>query len=184
VDPAAAGTPGEELGDLPSVSEVLSSGVGRYFSFEFGYDQAMLMFQPVGGMDSIPKAIAAAVGKEKILLRSKVTKITDLADGVEVEYQDRNGRTRKIKADFCVAAMPPHILAKTPHNLGPDVQAADDSAAERRLMEMLNIRPDMLHAEHDCIERSWTRCHEGRHRALLSRHRACGYRTPAHGRHV
>jgi monoamine oxidase len=83
-----------------------------------------MLIPAAGGMDSIPKAIAAAVGKEKILLRSKVTKITDLADGVEVEYQDRNGRTMKIKADFCVAAMPPHILAKTPHNLGPDVQAA------------------------------------------------------------
>ncbi|MFG1704208.1 flavin monoamine oxidase family protein [Nonomuraea sp. M3C6] len=124
VDPGAGEQPGEELGPVPSLSEVFASGVGQRFSFEFGYDQAMLMFQPVGGMDAIPKAFAAALGKNKIQLRSKVTKITDLADGVEIEYQDKNGRTRKITADFCVAAMPPHILAKTPHNLGPDVQAA------------------------------------------------------------
>ncbi|WP_424528835.1 flavin monoamine oxidase family protein [Sphaerisporangium viridialbum] len=123
-DPGAGEQPGTILGPVPSLSEVLASGVGQRFSFEFGYDQAMLMFQPVGGMDSIPKAFADAIGKHKISLRSKVTKITDLPDGVEVEYQDKNGKTRKIKADFCVAAMPPHILAKTPHNLGPDVQAA------------------------------------------------------------
>ncbi|MFC7643546.1 flavin monoamine oxidase family protein [Streptosporangium lutulentum] len=124
VDPGAGEQPGTALGSVPSLSEVLASGVGQRFSFEFGYDQAMLMFQPVGGMDAIPRAIAAAVGKNRIMLRSKVTRITDLADGVEVEYQEHNGRTRKIKADFCVAAMPPHILARTPHNLGPDVQAA------------------------------------------------------------
>jgi monoamine oxidase len=124
IDPGAGEQPGTELGPVPSLSDVLASGVGQRFSFELGYEQAMLMFQPVGGMDSIPKAFAGAIGKNKIQLRSKVTKITDLADGVEVEYQEGNGRTRKIKADFCVAAMPPHILAKTPHNLGPDVQAA------------------------------------------------------------
>ncbi|MFC4588704.1 flavin monoamine oxidase family protein [Sphaerisporangium corydalis] len=124
VNPGAGEQPGTILGPVPSLSEVLASGVGQRFSFEFGYEQAMLMFQPAGGMDAIPKAFARAVGKDRIRLRSVVTKITDLPDGVEVEYQDKDGRTRKIKADFCVAAMPPHILAKTPHNLGPDVQAA------------------------------------------------------------
>jgi monoamine oxidase len=100
----------------------IASGVGQRFSFEFSYDQAMLMFQPVGGVDAIPKAFADAIGRHRISLRSKVTKITDLAHGVEVEYLDKNGKTQTIKAGFCVAAMPPHILAKTPHNLGPDVQ--------------------------------------------------------------
>jgi monoamine oxidase len=123
-DPGAGEQPGTVLGPAPSLSDVLSSGVGQRFSFESGYDQAMLMFQPVGGMDAIPRAFAARIGRNRIMLRSKVTKITDLAGGVEVEYQDRNGKTRKLKADFCVAAMPPHILARTPHNLGPDVQAA------------------------------------------------------------
>ncbi|MFC6081937.1 flavin monoamine oxidase family protein [Sphaerisporangium aureirubrum] len=124
VDPGAGEQPGTPLLPVPSLSDVFASGVGQRFSFELGYDQAMLMFQPVGGMDAIPKAFAHAIGKHRISLRSKVTKITDLPHGVEVEYQDKTGRTRKITADFCVAAMPPHILARTPHNLGPDVQAA------------------------------------------------------------
>ncbi|SDH11918.1 flavin monoamine oxidase family protein [Nonomuraea jiangxiensis] len=124
LDPGAGEQPGVTLGPVPSMSEVFASGVGQRFSFELGYDQAMLMFQPVGGMDAIPRALAAALGKHKIRLRSKVTRITDLPDGVEVEYQDANGRTRRLTADLCVATMPPHILARTPHNLGPDVQAA------------------------------------------------------------
>ncbi|OKK20092.1 amino acid oxidase [Streptomyces sp. CB02488] len=123
VDPAAAGTPGEELGSVPSASEVFASGVGRYFAFEFEYDQAMLMFQPVGGMDRIPAALTRAIGERRIRTGAAVTKITDTPHGVTVTY-NRAGRTRSIEADYCVAALPPNILAGTAHNLGPAVQSA------------------------------------------------------------
>ncbi|MFJ2742154.1 flavin monoamine oxidase family protein [Streptomyces sp. NPDC087440] len=123
VDPAEAGVPGVRLGGVPSASEVFASGVGRYFSFEFGYDQAMLMFQPVGGMDRIPRALARAVGVHRIRTGAVVTKITDRADGVSVTYT-HGGRTERIEADYCIAALPPNILAKTAHNLGGAVQSA------------------------------------------------------------
>ncbi|MFB7219099.1 flavin monoamine oxidase family protein [Streptomyces sp. NPDC002596] len=123
IDPAAAGTPGEELGSVPSASEVFASGVGRYFSFEFEYDQAMLMFQPVGGMDRIPAALTRAIGERRIRTGAVVGDITDTAHGVTVTYT-QGGRTRTIDADYCIAALPPNILAKTAHNLGPAVQAA------------------------------------------------------------
>lgn len=123
IDPAAAGTPGEELGSVPSASEVFASGVGRYFSFEFEYDQAMLMFQPVGGMDRIPAALTRAIGERRIRTGAAVSKITDTAHGVTVTYT-QGGRTRTVDADYCIAALPPNILAKTAHNLGPAVQSA------------------------------------------------------------
>ena len=121
--PAAAGTPGTPLGQVPALSEVFASGVGRYFSFEFGFDQAMLMFQPVGGMDKIPIALTAASGAGKIRLGCQATKITERPEGVTVEYSDAHGHTREITADYLIAAMPPHLLAKLPHNLGPAVQS-------------------------------------------------------------
>ena len=93
VDPAAAGTPGDELGPVPTASEVFASGVGRYFSFEFEYDQAMLMFQPVGGMDRIPAALTRAVGERRVRTGAAVTGITDTAHGVSVTYTQA-GRTR------------------------------------------------------------------------------------------
>jgi monoamine oxidase len=123
VDPGASGTPGEELGDVPSLSQVFASNVGRYFSFEFGYDQAMLMFQPVGGMDQIPRAFARAIGEEKIRTGAAVTDIKNTADGVVVTYT-QYGRTHVIKADYCIATLAPHILAKAAHNLGSEVQTA------------------------------------------------------------
>ncbi|MFI6036915.1 flavin monoamine oxidase family protein [Streptomyces sp. NPDC051315] len=121
--PAAAGTPGVPLGDVPTASEVFASGVGRYFSFEFGFDQAMLMFQPVGGMDRIPQALTRAVGARRIRTGAVVDRITDTGTGVTVTYT-QGGRTKKAEADYCVAALPPNILARIPHNLGPGVQSA------------------------------------------------------------
>ncbi|SEG59855.1 monoamine oxidase [Thermomonospora echinospora] len=123
VDPGAGHQAGTPLGPPPSLSEVLASGVGRSFSFEFGYSQAMLMFQPVGGMDAIPRALARAVGHGKIKTGAKVTKITNLASGVRVEYV-AGGRTKVAEADYVIATLPPNILAKIPHNLGAGVQAA------------------------------------------------------------
>lgn len=123
VDPGAAGQPGTEIGGLPSASEVFASGVGRYFSFEFGYDQAMLMFEPVGGMDQIPKALTRAIGGHRIRTGAVVGDIRNTAHGVTVTYT-QGGRTHEADADYCIAALPPNILAKTPHNLGTAVQSA------------------------------------------------------------
>lgn len=111
------------LGPVPGLSEVFTSQVGRYFSFELGFEQAMLMYQPVGGMDAIPRALVKAIGRHKIKTGATVAKISNLAEGVEVEYTT-GGRTRSVKADYCVASLPPHILAKIPHNLGAGVQSA------------------------------------------------------------
>ncbi len=123
VDPGAGTEAGTILGPPPSLADVFASNVGRYFSFEFGYDQAMLMFQPVGGMDQIPRALTRAIGPGRVRLGAAVSQVTDLPDGVEVTYT-QGGKTRAIRADFCVAAMPPHLMARVPHNLGVDVQAA------------------------------------------------------------
>jgi monoamine oxidase len=121
--PEAGEQAGTMLGPPPPLSEVFASQVGRYFSFEFGYDQAMMMFQPVGGMDRIPQALASVLG-DRVRYGAEVLGLTDLADGVEVRYRDAANGERAERADFCVAALPPHVLARIPHNLGAAVTAA------------------------------------------------------------
>ena len=123
VDPGAADQTGTVLGPPPPLSEVFASSVGRYFAFEFEYQYAVQMFQPVGGMDRIPAALVREIGPDRVRTGSVVTGITDRDDGVSVTYT-RNGRQQKIDADYCVSAMPPHLTARIPHNLGADVQAA------------------------------------------------------------
>ena len=80
----------------PALSDVFASGVGRYFSFEFGYDQAMLMFQPVGGMDQIPRGPGPGDRRRTgSVLGAEVTGVTDRADGV----RSRTRQRRPARAD-------------------------------------------------------------------------------------
>ncbi|MFD5319065.1 flavin monoamine oxidase family protein [Streptomyces sp. NPDC127098] len=124
VEPGAGLEAGTVLGSVPAMSDVISSGIGTRFSFEFGYDQAMLMFQPVGGMDAIPRALAEAIGRRRVSYGAEVTAVTDRADGAEVTWRDGRGRVRTETADFVVAAIPPMVMARVRHNLGADVTAA------------------------------------------------------------
>jgi monoamine oxidase len=121
--PGAGNDAGTPLAGPPQLADVFASNVGRYFSFEFGYDQAMLMFQPVGGMDRIPAALTHAIGPGRVRLGAEVTSVTDRTAGVEVVYR-QHGHTRTMIADFCIAALPPHLMARIPHNLGTDITAA------------------------------------------------------------
>lgn len=123
VDPGAAEQAGTVLGPPPALSEVFASNVGAYFSFEFDYDYAVQMFQPVGGMDRIPAALTRAIGPDRVRTGSVVTGIVNRDNGVSVTYT-RNGRQQQIDADYCVSATPPNIAARIPHNLGANVQAA------------------------------------------------------------
>ncbi|WP_248958107.1 flavin monoamine oxidase family protein [Sphaerisporangium perillae] len=111
---------GSELGAPPSLTEVLSQGLGRVLTMDAGYEQAMPMFQPVGGMDAIVHALARQVGADRIRTGTRVTKITNTPDGVEVAVEGG----APLRAEYCVAALPPHLLARIPGNLGADVQAA------------------------------------------------------------
>jgi monoamine oxidase len=124
VYPGGPGQPGVEYGPPPSLSDAFASGVGQYFSFEFEFDMAMMMFQPIGGMDQIPQALTRAIGPEKILLGCQATSIMDGADNVTVEYTEPSGKTRSITADYAIAAMPPWFTAGLTSNLGSDVQTA------------------------------------------------------------
>ncbi|MGY1593392.1 flavin monoamine oxidase family protein [Geodermatophilus sp. SYSU D00708] len=124
VDPGAGNQAGVVAGPPPSLADVLASGFGREFFFELEYGQAMMMFQPVGGMDRIVDALQRAVGADRLRYRCEVVGVTDLPDGVEVVYRDAAGRQQVERADFCVATLPPHLMARIPTNLAPSVQAA------------------------------------------------------------
>jgi len=110
---------GTPLAAPGTLRQVLAAGTGRAITNDFGYDQATPMFQPVGGMDAIVTRLTEAVGTDRITTGARVTKITSLAGGVEVVWD--GGRT---EADYCIATLPPHLLAKIPHNLGEPVTAA------------------------------------------------------------
>ncbi|WP_327639628.1 FAD-dependent oxidoreductase [Kribbella sp. NBC_00482] len=122
IDPGA-GMEGGTTAAPYALGDVFASGVGNYFSFEFGWDQAVMMFQPVGGMDRIPYAFERAVGKDKIRYGAEVTGLTNTGNGVQVTYKT-GSRTKMITADFAICTLPPHLAAKVPSNLpAPIVEA-------------------------------------------------------------
>lgn len=123
VEPGAGLEAGTPLPPYP-LSDVLASGVGNYFSFEFGWDQAMMMFQPVGGMDRIPYAFEKAIGLDKIKYGAKVLELRNTPAGVEVAYTNPGGQPKVLEADFAICALPPHIAAKVPGNLSAEAVAA------------------------------------------------------------
>ena len=127
--PPGAGLEAGTVEPPPSVSDLLASQLGFYFPFESTWDQAMLMFQPVGGMDRIPHALADAIGGP-IRYGIEVRGITIRDADVEVVAWDGH-EARAIVADFCICTIPPPVLATIPSNLSTDVQV--DIAALRPL---------------------------------------------------
>jgi monoamine oxidase len=58
-----------------------------------------------GGMDRLPKAMAAALG-HRVRYRSEVVRIAQGRGQVTVSFRDRSGRLHEVRADRCVCALP------------------------------------------------------------------------------
>jgi monoamine oxidase len=87
--------------------------------FEDIIDQQATMFQPVGGMDAIPKAFEKRLGKV-IRFNSPVTALRRKGNGVQVAYLDKkSGQTRTVDAAYCLNTMALPILAKIPADFSP-----------------------------------------------------------------
>ncbi len=123
VVPGAGNVEGTPLGPVPSVSDVLASRVGLSFSFEFGWDQAMLMFQPVGGMDHIAYAFEREVRKlgAKIIYGAEVTEIHNTASGVTVGVSLDGRVDWAFKAPHVICCIPPQVLLQVANNFSPAV---------------------------------------------------------------
>lgn len=125
VQPSAGTQAGTPLAPPYALGELLQSSIGQYFSFEFGYDQAMLMFQPIGGMDRIAFAFEEAVKSQgtRIIYGVPVSEIRNTTEGVEVTYGS-GPSTWRTRGDFCVCTIPPQVLKKVPNNFSTQVNEA------------------------------------------------------------
>ena len=99
--------------------------------FEEAFEMQATMFQPVGGMDRIPYAFAERLGSV-IRYGAEVRELRRGPDGgVRILYADQaqGGTVREVTGDFCVCALPPHLLARLPGDLAPATLAALRSGA-------------------------------------------------------
>jgi monoamine oxidase len=127
-----AGYPGQESQGSGQRGELLSPRrleefVTEFFwslslSFPEGLDQQPTMLQPVGGMDRIARAFEARVASA-LVLNARVTEIRKLPDGVRVLYEDGNGETVNLEADYAVITIPAPVLSGIPNDFSPEHSA-------------------------------------------------------------
>jgi monoamine oxidase len=75
-----------------------------------------------GGMDRLPRAFAARLG-DAVRYGAEVRAIRRDGDGVRIAYC-QGDEARELRADSCVAALPPVLLRNIPSDFGPAVVTA------------------------------------------------------------
>src|ERR1700751_261084 len=86
-------------------------------------DWQATMFQPIGGMDQIPRAFEKNLG-DVLRHNAQVMRIRQFSSGVSVSYKDRvSGRIETVDADYCICAMPLTTLKSVDADFSPAVES-------------------------------------------------------------
>ncbi|HEY0944281.1 MAG TPA: NAD(P)/FAD-dependent oxidoreductase [Opitutaceae bacterium] len=85
---------------------------------EFEYQPAL--FQPVGGMDMLAKALFTKV-KDVVRFGCEAKEIRKTPQGARIVYTE-GGETREFLADFAIVTIPPTILRGIPNDFAPLVK--------------------------------------------------------------
>ncbi|HEX7984020.1 MAG TPA: flavin monoamine oxidase family protein [Duganella sp.] len=111
VNPGAGMEPGPgKQSDPLGFKDLLASKLGNVYSAVQDFPMQATMFQPVGGMDAIPKAFEKRVGKV-IRYRSEVQTIRQNDKGVTIAFKDTaTGKVGSVTADYCLCAIPLSVL--------------------------------------------------------------------------
>ncbi|MGM9927060.1 MAG: flavin monoamine oxidase family protein [Bacillus sp. (in: firmicutes)] len=88
--------------------EILHSEMMNNISGDYSFNQQPMMFQPVGGMDQIPKAFSDKLSG-KITLGAEVQEIRQTGEGVRVVYK-KNGKKAEMLGDYCICTIPLTVL--------------------------------------------------------------------------
>ncbi len=121
--PGPAGEVGVTRAPIP-LDLLLDEDMWAGMLFEEDFDFQATMFQPVGGMDSIPMAFARRLGAV-IRLAAEVTAIRREAHGVSVTYLDRKLRKpRRVEAAYCLVTIPLKVLSHIKADFSAPYRAA------------------------------------------------------------
>jgi monoamine oxidase len=123
--PPGGGLNGRPVPSQPiAPSDLLQGRLWRALSVAFDYDLQTTLFQPVGGMDAIARAMSQRVA-DVLQLRAKVTAIQQGGDGVSVTWRDTaSGEVKQSHADWCLCTIPLSVLSQIDINVSPAMTAA------------------------------------------------------------
>jgi monoamine oxidase len=123
---------GEKAGNIAdphTLSAIVGSGLldpDFYNVAEYTYELQMTMFQAVGGMDMISKALEKKLATP-VQLNAVVTAVHNTEKGVTVKYKTAAGE-KSIQGDSCICTIPLPVLSNIDHNFGSDVSRTIDYA--------------------------------------------------------
>jgi monoamine oxidase len=123
--PGAVGGPGDPTVPL-DLEALVKAGYTTSLEFMKDYNQQPTMLTPAGGMDRIAYGFADKLGGV-IRYHAEIREIRRTgAGGVRISYADgaQGGALRELEGDFCICALPPHLLQKLPGDLAPATLAA------------------------------------------------------------
>lgn len=105
--------PGKETPPF-AFADVLNSRAWGVLSSVAGWEQQRTMFEPVGGMDMIPKGFVKAIPDGVITYNAMVERIRQDAKGVKVAYTDGSGKKAEITGDYLICTIPLSVLKNIP----------------------------------------------------------------------
>lgn len=121
--PGAAFQSGTVDSPIP-LADLFESRLPNNFSSEYSFTQQPMMFQPVGGMDAIPKAFEKQL-PDKITFEAEVLEIRQSPEGVKIVYSGKgNGNVKEITGDYCICTIPLPVLKNIPADFAPEMANA------------------------------------------------------------
>jgi len=115
-----AGTPSDPL----AFRDLLAAKVGKVYSAVQDFPMHATMFQPVGGMDQIPRAFARRLGGA-IRYNAEVQRIGQNADKVTIDIRDAaSGKLSSVQADYCLCTVPLSVLRMIDTDFSDRMKAA------------------------------------------------------------
>lgn len=129
VEPGAGTDPGPGKPSVPyKLNDLLDSGMGKLLHSVSDWEQQRTMFQPVQGMEQIPKAIARHLPEGMIRFSTEVQRIRQNASGVTVDVV-KDGQPQTLKADWCICTIPLSVLKTIDNGLSPPFKQAMEKCA-------------------------------------------------------
>ncbi len=129
VEPGAGTDPGPGKPSVPyKLNDVLDSGMWRLLHSVSDWEQQRTMFQPVQGMEQIPKAIARHLPDGMVRFSTEVQRIRQSGTGVTVDIV-HDGQPETIAADWCICTIPLSVLKTIDNGLSPTFKAAMEKCA-------------------------------------------------------
>ena len=110
------------------LSQLLQSAIWKGLSANDDHGLEPAMFQPVGGMDMLPRAFAREVG-DLVRFNAKVTAIKQDTRGVTVVYENAQdgGSPEAVTAEWCLCTIPLSILSQIEMNVSAEMSRAIDA---------------------------------------------------------